>query len=158
MKTLSRFVTKFTHLIVAVLSCFDRVIFKGHLAINRADELQRFVDYVLKLRRADFLEVVVVGIAARLPWPLPLHRLALSSFRPVAPGPPLLKLPGLRQKPRSPLRSPVVAVADLASCHLSVRCYASYHKLRGKSASLKLLVVLSRICEFRGCTLGRMSS
>ncbi len=29
MKTLSRFVTKFTNLIVAVLSCFDRVIFKG---------------------------------------------------------------------------------------------------------------------------------
>jgi hypothetical protein len=28
MKTLSRFVTKFTNLIVAVLSCFDRVIFK----------------------------------------------------------------------------------------------------------------------------------
>ena len=33
MKTLSRFVTKFTSLIVAVLSCFDRVIFKGHLPI-----------------------------------------------------------------------------------------------------------------------------
>ena len=29
MKTLSRFVTKFTKLILAVLSCFDRVIFKG---------------------------------------------------------------------------------------------------------------------------------
>ena len=29
MKTLSRFVTKFTNPIVAVLSCFDRVIFKG---------------------------------------------------------------------------------------------------------------------------------
>ena len=28
-KTLSRFVAKFTNLIVAVLSCFDRVIFKG---------------------------------------------------------------------------------------------------------------------------------
>ena len=31
MKTLSRFVAKFTNLIVAVLSCFDRVIFKGYL-------------------------------------------------------------------------------------------------------------------------------
>jgi hypothetical protein len=31
MKRLSRFVAKFTSLIVAVLSCFDRVIFKGHL-------------------------------------------------------------------------------------------------------------------------------
>jgi hypothetical protein len=29
MKTLSRFVSKFTLLIVAVLSCFDRVLFKG---------------------------------------------------------------------------------------------------------------------------------
>ena len=28
MKTLSRFITKFTGLIVAVLSCFDRVIFR----------------------------------------------------------------------------------------------------------------------------------
>ena len=35
MKTLSRFVAKFTSLIVAVLSCFDRVIFKGHLALWR---------------------------------------------------------------------------------------------------------------------------
>ena len=29
MKTLSRFVIKFTSPIAAVLSCFDRVIFKG---------------------------------------------------------------------------------------------------------------------------------
>ena len=29
MKSLSRFVTKFTSLIVAVLSCFDRVIFNA---------------------------------------------------------------------------------------------------------------------------------
>jgi hypothetical protein len=29
MKTLSRFVIKFTRLIVAVLSCFDRVIFNA---------------------------------------------------------------------------------------------------------------------------------
>jgi hypothetical protein len=29
MKTLSRFVSKFTLLIVAVLSCFDRVLLKG---------------------------------------------------------------------------------------------------------------------------------
>ena len=29
MKTLSHFVIKFTSLIVAVLSCFDRIIFKG---------------------------------------------------------------------------------------------------------------------------------
>jgi hypothetical protein len=29
MKTLSRFVANFTNLIVAVLSCFEQVIFKG---------------------------------------------------------------------------------------------------------------------------------
>ena len=34
MKTLSRFVAKFTNLIVAVLSCCDRVIFKGYLSIT----------------------------------------------------------------------------------------------------------------------------
>ena len=34
MKTLSRFITKFTNLIVAVLSCYDRVIFKGYLFIS----------------------------------------------------------------------------------------------------------------------------
>ena len=51
MKTLSRFVTKFTSLIVAVLSCFDRVIFKGYLPIANGAALERFVDHVLKIRR-----------------------------------------------------------------------------------------------------------
>ena len=55
MKTLSRFVTKFTSLIVAVLSCFDRVIFKGHLPINNGKALEGFVDHVLKIRRKDFM-------------------------------------------------------------------------------------------------------
>jgi hypothetical protein len=55
MKTLSRFVTKFTDLIVAVLSCFDRVIFKGHLPINNGKALEGFVDHVLKIRRQDFM-------------------------------------------------------------------------------------------------------
>ena len=40
MKTLSRFVTKFTSLIVAVLSCFDRVIFKGYLPITNGAALE----------------------------------------------------------------------------------------------------------------------
>jgi hypothetical protein len=31
------------------------VIFKGHLAMASASELQRFVDFVLKMRRADFI-------------------------------------------------------------------------------------------------------
>ena len=34
MMTLSRFIAKFTKLIVAVLSCFDRVRFTGHLPIS----------------------------------------------------------------------------------------------------------------------------
>ncbi len=55
MKTLSRFVVKFTSLIVAVLSCFDRVIFKGHLSIANDAALETFVDHVLKIRRADFM-------------------------------------------------------------------------------------------------------
>jgi hypothetical protein len=55
MKTLSRFVAKFTGLIVAVLSCFDRVIFKGHLPISNGPALEGFVDQVLKIRRCDFM-------------------------------------------------------------------------------------------------------
>jgi hypothetical protein len=55
MKTLSRFVAQFTDLIVAVLSCFDRVIFKGHLPIANGPALEGFVDHVLRIRRIDFL-------------------------------------------------------------------------------------------------------
>jgi hypothetical protein len=55
MKTLSRFVAKFTNLIVAVLSCFDRLIFKGYLPITNGPALEGFVDHVLKIRRCDFM-------------------------------------------------------------------------------------------------------
>jgi hypothetical protein len=55
MKTLSRFVTKFTSLIVAVLSCFDRVIFKGYLPLTNGPALEGFVDHVLKIKRCDFM-------------------------------------------------------------------------------------------------------
>jgi hypothetical protein len=54
MKTLSRFVTQFTGLIVAVLSCFDRVIFKGYLPLTNGPALEGFVDHVLKILRKDF--------------------------------------------------------------------------------------------------------
>src|SRR5262249_18850217 len=40
MKTLSRFVAKLTGLIVAVLSCFDRIIFKGDLPISNGPALE----------------------------------------------------------------------------------------------------------------------
>ena len=56
MKTLSRFVAKFTSLIVAVLSCFDRVLFKGHLPITNGPALEGFVDHVLEIRRCDFMD------------------------------------------------------------------------------------------------------
>ena len=72
MKTLSRFVAKFTSLIVAVLSCFDRVLFKGHLPITNGPALEGFVDHVLKIRRCDFMDFaqeqsdVVVDHAKRM--------------------------------------------------------------------------------------------
>jgi len=58
MKTVCTFFVKFASLISWVLSCFDRVIFKGHLPISRPYEFKHFVDYTLKIRRVDFLEVV----------------------------------------------------------------------------------------------------
>jgi hypothetical protein len=66
MKTLSRFVSKFTHLIVAVLSCFDRLIFKGHLALAAPCELEYFVDRVLKVRRCDFIKTLAPQYSDRL--------------------------------------------------------------------------------------------
>ena len=66
MKTLSRFVSKFSNLIVAVLSCFDRVIFKGHLALAATGELEYFVDRVLKVRRTDFMKTLAPQYSDRL--------------------------------------------------------------------------------------------
>src|SRR3954447_16584095 len=54
MKTSNPFLTKFAASIVAVLSCFDRVIFKGHLPFGGDAHLNRFVDHTLKMRRKDF--------------------------------------------------------------------------------------------------------
>jgi len=66
MKTLSRFVTKFSSVIVAVLSCFDRVIFKGHLALAAPSELESFVDLTLKVRRSDFMKTIAPQYSERL--------------------------------------------------------------------------------------------
>jgi hypothetical protein len=49
--------TKFASLISWVLSCFDRVIFKGHLPISRVYEFENFIDHRLKIPRMDFLKV-----------------------------------------------------------------------------------------------------
>jgi hypothetical protein len=66
MKTVCSFCGKFASIISWVLSCFDRVLFKGHLPISRVHEFERFIDYVLKVRRADFLKVVGPAWSDRL--------------------------------------------------------------------------------------------
>jgi hypothetical protein len=66
MKTACSFLTKFASLISWTLSCFDRVIFKGHLPISRAEEFERFVDYVLKIRRTSFIKDLGPNWSARL--------------------------------------------------------------------------------------------
>jgi hypothetical protein len=58
MKIVCSFVSKFSTVISWVLSCFDRVIFKGHLPISRPYEFEKFVDYRLKIRRTEFAKVV----------------------------------------------------------------------------------------------------
>ena len=66
MKTVCSFFAKFASVISWVLSCFDRVIFKGHLPISRAYEFENFVDYRLKMRRADFLKILAPKWSERL--------------------------------------------------------------------------------------------
>ena len=64
--TVWRFLAKFASLIVCTLHCFDRVIFKGHLALSAPNELERFVDYVLKVRRSHFMNVIAPGYSDQL--------------------------------------------------------------------------------------------
>ena len=66
MSTVWRFLTKFASLIVCTLHCFDRVIFKGHLAMSSSRELERFVDYVLRVRRSHFIMVLAPEYSDRL--------------------------------------------------------------------------------------------
>jgi hypothetical protein len=55
MRFAKRFVTAFAQNIVSVLSCFDRVIFKGYLPFGGDDHLNSWVDYALKMKRKDLL-------------------------------------------------------------------------------------------------------
>jgi hypothetical protein len=56
MKIAAQFIGKFTRFITSSLSCFDRVIFKGHLRpLSYAQGLESFVDYTLGIRRKDFM-------------------------------------------------------------------------------------------------------
>ena len=66
MKTVCSFVARFASVISWVLSCFDRVIFKGHLPISRTYEFENFVDHRLKMRRVDFLKVLGPAWSERL--------------------------------------------------------------------------------------------
>jgi hypothetical protein len=66
MNAVCTFLVKFASVISWALSCFDRVIFKGHLPISRPYEIENFVDYVLKMRRADFMETVAPHWSNRL--------------------------------------------------------------------------------------------
>src|ERR1700678_2000937 len=66
MATVWRFLTKFASLLVCTLHCFDRVIFKGHLAMASPRELERFVDYVLKVRRSHFIKDIAPRWADQL--------------------------------------------------------------------------------------------
>ena len=51
-----RFVQKFAVSIVSLLSCFDRVIFKGYLPFRGEQYLNDYVDRVLRMRRKDFVK------------------------------------------------------------------------------------------------------
>jgi hypothetical protein len=66
MKNSCCFFDKFGGLITWVLSCFDRVIFRGHLPFYRAEKFQGFVDHVLKIRRCDYVKDVGPKWAQRL--------------------------------------------------------------------------------------------
>ena len=55
MPATNAFLVKFAPAIIAVLSCHDRVIFKGHLPFSDEAHLNRFVDHSLRIKRKDFL-------------------------------------------------------------------------------------------------------
>ena len=58
MKFALSFLAKFANRIVAILNCFDRVIFKGYLPFGGDERLNSFVDGVLKIRRMDFIPLL----------------------------------------------------------------------------------------------------
>jgi len=58
MNRCKRFLEKFASLIVATLSCFDRVLLKGYLPFYDEAHLNAYVDYTLKMRRKDFIPLL----------------------------------------------------------------------------------------------------
>jgi len=89
MKSVNRFVAKFAALIVASLSCFDRVIFKGHLPFGDDVHLNSFVDYRLQMRRKDFLPWLEKRSGQLVEWAKQAAQAA---------GRPYLYLPGKQRK------------------------------------------------------------
>lgn len=51
-----QFLTQFNSHVASVLSCFDRVIFKGYLPFHNETALNSWVDYELKVRRTEFMD------------------------------------------------------------------------------------------------------
>jgi hypothetical protein len=66
MKTVWSFLVKFANLIVCSLHCFDRVIFKGHMALAAPSQLEKYVDLDLKVRRGDFMKTIAPQYSDRL--------------------------------------------------------------------------------------------
>jgi len=55
---MKKFLEAFLHKIIGVLSCFDRVVFRGHLPVSNSKFLQRFLDHNGVLYK-DFAKYVV---------------------------------------------------------------------------------------------------
>jgi hypothetical protein len=66
MKTVWSFLVKFANAIACTLHCFDRVIFKGHLALAAPSQLEKYVDLDLKMRRSDFMKFTAPRYSERL--------------------------------------------------------------------------------------------
>ena len=58
MQNANPFVVKFAASIIAVVGCFDRVIFKGYLPFGDDAHLNRFVDHTLRIPRKDFIPLL----------------------------------------------------------------------------------------------------
>jgi len=66
MKSVCPFRSKFASVIAGTLSCFDRVIFKGHLPISLPFAFANFVDHALQMRRCDFMKTTAPQWSERL--------------------------------------------------------------------------------------------
>ena len=66
MITVGRFLTTFDRPLVCTPHCFDRVLFKGRLALASPREWERFVDYLLKVRRSHSIKEIAPRHADRL--------------------------------------------------------------------------------------------